>query len=136
MREDLDPREEWTPAKRESPADRPVTDREVPLGGRDTTSMLHAWLDGELAESAVRTGDGARDVEFWLRMNREMQVRRQMTTPTHVIERIMDALPDSVPTITLPWYRKSLEVSPFLAIAAIAAAVAVGMLIASGLHTR
>ena len=33
---------------------RPVADREVPLSRRTTPAQVHAWLDGELPESAVR----------------------------------------------------------------------------------
>ena len=98
MQDNLDPREYRNPSapKGDQPA-RPITDREVPLTGQQTPAAIHSWLDGELSESAVRQSDASRDVDFWLRLDREVQVRRQMTTPAHLYERIMEALPDCRP---------------------------------------
>ena len=76
-------------------ADRPLADREVPLPGAsaDSSMALHAWLDGDLAEGEARRAD-QRQVEFWNRLNSETERRRRMTTPAHVADRIMAALPD------------------------------------------
>jgi hypothetical protein len=106
---------------------RPITDREVPLTGQQTPSAIHAWLDGELSESAVRQSDASRDVDFWLRLDREVQVRRQMTTPVHLHERIMEALPTAAPAVTEPWYSRSFSLTPAVAIAAAAGAIAIGV---------
>ena len=129
MRENLDPRDWESPAQRDVPADRPLADREVPLGGRDMPAMIHAWLDGELPETSVRHGDGARDVDFWLRVDREMAMRRRMTTPVGVLERVMEAIPSAVPNASLPWHRREITVSPLAALAFTAFAMAVGVLV-------
>ena len=63
-----------------SEIERPLTDREVPLvqpdTGRQLSPAVHAWLDGELPEAAVRHGDTQRDVEFWKRMAQVTETRR------------------------------------------------------------
>lgn len=132
MLDNLDPRERRTevtaPTSREVPAARPIIDREVPLTGRATPDAIHAWLDGEVAEAAVRHGDTARDVDFWLRIERDVQVRRQMKTPVHVMERIMEALPADAPEAA-SWWRRTLSVSPMVALVATLGAVAVGAVI-------
>ncbi len=74
MQDNLDPREYRNPSAPKSgdmPA-RPITDREVPLTGQQTPTAIHSWLDGELSESAVRQSDASRDVDFWLRLDREV----------------------------------------------------------------
>lgn len=130
MLDNLDPKEgrteQPTRTSRDTSAQRPIADREVPLTGRATPAAVHAWLDGELPESAVRHGDAAHDVEFWLRIEREVEVRREMKTPVHVYQQIMDSLPMTAPEAT-PWWRRRFAVSPAVAIAATAGAVAVGM---------
>lgn len=129
MLDNLDPRErridQPTPATREFPVARQIADREVPLTGRTTPESIHAWLDGELAETAVRQSDAVRDVDFWLRIEREVQVRREMKTPVHVMERIMESLPSHAPDAA-PWWRRQITMSPMIAIAAAMGAVAVG----------
>ncbi|HEX8718794.1 MAG TPA: hypothetical protein VF722_17635 [Gemmatimonadaceae bacterium] len=93
---------------------------------------IHAWLDGEVPESAVRRADTAHDVEFWNRIEKDVEVRRQMKTPVHVYAQIMDSLPEKVPQVT-PWWRTEHAVSPMLLIAAgvglLAVGVAVGALL-------
>ena len=58
--------------------ERPLADREVPLGHQETDARVlapavHAWLDGELPEASVRKGETARDVEFWKQINVEVE---------------------------------------------------------------
>ncbi len=139
MLDNLDPIEHRTPPapKAGESAHRPITDREVPLTGHHTPAAIHAWLDGELAESAVRQSDSSRDVDFWLRLDREVQTRRQMTTPDHLYEKIMDALPAAAPSVSEPWWNRSFTLTPAVAIAAAAGAVAVGLAVgATVFHGR
>lgn len=131
MIDNIDPRERPAgapaPARREAPAARPLADREVPIEGHAAPS-INAWLDGDIPESAVRHGDAVRDVDFWLRIEREVEVRREMKTPVHVYQQIMESLPLATPPTT-PWWRRTIEVSPMVALTAAAAAVAVGVVI-------
>ena len=91
---------------------RPVADREVPLSRRTTPAAVHAWLDGELPEAAVRKGDTAKDVEFWQMIAQETSQMRHMRTPAHVEAMIMDALPQTAPQAVSPWYRRELVMTP------------------------
>jgi len=105
----------------------PLSDREVPLGRRRTPAAVHAWLDGELPETEVRRGDTQRDVEFWNRIAEQAEARRQMRTPAHLQAQIMAALPQAAPAAdTTPWYSKSIELAPVVAILGGAALVAAG----------
>ena len=135
MLENTNPREHRTGPGRErtpeiattpSPS-RQVADREVPLKRHRTPSAIHAWLDGELPETAVRRGGTVRDVEFWHRIDKEMERRRQMRTPTHVHEQIMQALPQTTPRVTTPWWRRPLSVSPVVVAGASAGLLALGV---------
>jgi len=137
MLDNLDPRDsrpdEPARTRGDAPAPvRPVSDREVPLAGGTAMADIHAWLDGEVPESAVRRADTAHDVEFWNRIEKDVEVRRQMKTPVHVYAQIMDSLPEKVPQVT-PWWRTEQTVSPMLLIAAgvglLALGVAVGALL-------
>ncbi len=110
-------------------ADR-LIDREVPLPQQQTTereypAAIHAWLDGELPEAAVRKGETARDVEFWHRLNAEVDRRRQTQSPVGLEARIMAALPQTAPQVITPWFRREFVVTPVSAIAAVAGLVAV-----------
>jgi len=88
---------------------RPPADREVPLDRHGTLSAaVHAWLDGELAESAVRKGDTAKDVEFWQMIGQETAQMRRLRTPAHVEALIMDALPQTAPPAVTPWHRREI----------------------------
>jgi hypothetical protein len=113
---------------RRTEIERPLADREVPLPQPETARVLspalHAWLDGELPEAAVRRGDMQRDVDFWKRMAQVTDTRRQMVTPTHVQQRIMDALPHNVPQVITPWYRREFVLTPAAALGAAGALVA------------
>jgi hypothetical protein len=114
--------------ERRSEVERPLTDREVPLAQPETGRMLsaavHAWLDGELPEAAVRRGETQRDVEFWKRMAEVTEARRHLTTPTHVQQRIMEALPHNVPQLITPWWRREFVITPAAALGAAGALIA------------
>jgi len=137
MQDNLDPKEPVTPRTRETPVEqRPVSDREVPLTSRTITTTLHAWLDGGLAENAVQYGIMAKDAEFWVRLDRELLVRRQMKTPAHVFEQIMGALPDTAPAAETKWHQKSFTVTPMMAIGVAGVALAAGIAIGAALIAR
>ena len=114
--------------ERRIPVERPLTDREVPLPKPDMARVLspaiHAWLDGELPEAAVKRGDMERDVEFWKRMAQVVETRRHVTTPVDMQQRIMDALPHSVPALITPWYRREFVITPAAVLGAAGALVA------------
>jgi hypothetical protein len=114
--------------ERRSEVERPLADREVPLAQPDTGRVLspsvHAWLDGELPEAAVRRGDTQRDVEFWLRVQEATQSRRYLRTPAHVQQRIMEALPHNPPQLITPWWRREFVLTPAAAVGSAAALIA------------
>lgn len=118
--------------------ERPLADREVPLGhqeqdARVLSPAVHAWLDGEIPEATVRKGDTARDVEFWRRVNTEAERRRRMQTPVYMETRIMDALPQTVPAVITPWWRREFVVTPMTAVGAAAALIVAGAAVAAAL---
>ena len=107
--------------------ERPLTDREVPLGQARNMAPIHAWLDGELPESAVRTAESARDVDFWRKVTEETERRRTMKTPAYLEAQIMAALPtettaDGVST----WWAREVTMTPATAAVAAASLLAVG----------
>ena len=141
MLDNLDPREHRTspatPKSRDVPVTRPVADREVPLPRHQIPAAVQAWLDGDLPESAARHADAKGDVEFWLRVDREMQARRELKTPAHVYQQIMDALPQDAPEVEASLWRRPIMVSPAVALATAAGAFAVGVALgAAVLRTR
>ena len=106
---------------------RPVVEREVPLGqqeDRALASAVHAWLDGELPEAAVRKGNTAHDVEFWRTLSSQMERTRRLRTPAHVEAQIMAALPHHAPQLITPWYQREFVITPFAAVSTTAAIVA------------
>jgi hypothetical protein len=105
---------------------RRVSDREVPIGGGGarSTDLVHAWLDGEVAESDVVGADAARQIEFWKRVDRDLEQRRYMTTPADLTQRIMDALPATAPVTATPWWSRPIAMSP-IAVAAAATSLLV-----------
>jgi hypothetical protein len=119
------------PAKARTDKEREVrsaVEREVPLGQHEERVLapsIHAWLDGELPEAAVRKGDTARDVEFWRNLNGQMERARRMRTPDHVEAQIMAALPHHAPQIITPWWEREFVITPFAAVAATAGIIAV-----------
>lgn len=112
--------------RRPSHSERPLADREVPLGPPSTTiaASIHAWLDGETPERDARRGDASRDVEFWKRMDDDLTRRRRMRTPAHLTAQIMEAIPQHAPTMITPWWRREFVVTPSSAIVAAAALMA------------
>ena len=114
----------------------PMSDREVPIDRRRTPVAVHAWLDGELAETEVRRGDTQRDVEFWTRIAEQSETRRQMRTPAHLQAQIMAALPQSTPAMAEPWYRRSMELAPVWALVGGAALLAAGVAIGAAIVAR
>jgi hypothetical protein len=132
MLDNLDPREHRTspatPKSREIPAARPVADREVPIERHEIPAAVQAWLDGDLPESAARHADANGDVvDFWLRVDREVQVRRELKTPTHLYQQIMDALPQDAPETEASLWSRPITMSPAVALATAAGAFAVGV---------
>jgi hypothetical protein len=114
------------PSKRDERS-KVMSDREVPLNRHRTPALVHAWLDGDVAEAEVRQGEMVRDVEFWNRISEQSEARRQMRTPVHLQARIMEALPQTAQvTSAEPWYQRSLEVSPLVAAAVGATMLAIG----------
>jgi hypothetical protein len=117
--------------KRERPEkpERPLADREVPLGPPTSTisEAVHAWLDGDVPESSVRRGEWSRDVDFWKRMNEDLERRRRMRTPAHVQARIMEAIPQHAPSLLTPWWRREFVMTPSSALVAAATLLAVAV---------
>jgi hypothetical protein len=124
-------------------ADAPLADREVPLPGAADAHLAPAvqqWLDGEGSEVAARRAD-ERQVEFWHRLGEEAARRRRMTTPAHVPQRIMEAIPAARMAMASPMATATsvaastaedagrLSLSPVAALAAAAGLVALGFLI-------
>lgn len=115
---------------RHTPAPR-VSDREVPIRRSPRTpASVHAWLDGDLPEAAVRRGDTAKQVEFWKELNSEADKRRHMRTPPHVYQQIMDSLPQTTPRVITPWWRRQFAMTPALALAFGAGMLVIGAAIA------
>jgi hypothetical protein len=118
--------------------ERPMADREVPLGHQETETRVlspavHQWLDGELPEASIRKGDTARDVEFWKNINGEVGRRRRMHTPAYLEARIMDALPRSAPAIITPWYKREFVITPAAAVRAASGLVVVAAAITAAI---
>jgi hypothetical protein len=115
---------------RRSGGERPLSDREVPLGHQEQDARVlapavHSWLDGELPEASVRKGDTGRDVEFWKHINVEVDRRRRMRTPQYLESRIMEAIPQTAPAVITPWWRREFVVSPMAAVGTAAVLIAI-----------
>jgi hypothetical protein len=105
----------------------PVVEREMPLAqhqDRALANSVHAWLDGELPEAAVRSGDTARDVEFWRDVTKRMERSRLVRTPEHVEAQIMAALPHHPPQMISPWWKREFVITPVAAVSVGAALMA------------
>jgi len=119
---------------RRSEKERPLADREVPIGHQEQdvrvlAPAVHAWLDGELPEASVRKGDTARDVEFWKNINVEVDRRRRTHTPTYLEAQIMDALPQTAPQVITPWWRREFVITPMAAVGGAVALLVVGAVV-------
>jgi hypothetical protein len=109
---------------------RPIVEREMPLGQHEDRVLapaVHAWLDGELPEAAVRQGNTARDVEFWRTISGQMDRARRTRTPEHVEAQIMAALPHHAPQVITPWHQREFVITPFAALAVTTAIVALSV---------
>ena len=142
MNDNLNARDDGGDAGRERPRRaseqaQPLSDREVPLGGTTATSeMINSWLDGDTPEPVSVNAESARQVDLWRRIEEESQRRRHLVTPAHVKAQIMAALPADLPQMALPWWKKSIHVSPVVAIAAAAGLVALGAAIGNTMRIR
>ena len=142
MIDNLNARDDGGDAGRERPRRaseqaQPLSDREVPLGGTTATSeMINSWLDGDTPEPVSVNAESARQVDLWRRIEEESQRRRHLVTPAHVKAQIMAALPADLPQMALPWWKKSIHVSPVVAIAAAAGLVALGAAIGNTMRIR
>lgn len=98
--------------------DRPLADREVPLGPPRTSiaDAVHAWLDGDATESQARRTESSRDIDFWKRLDEDLAARRRLRTPAHLQAQIMNALPMHAPTLITPWWKREFVVTPTSAI--------------------
>jgi hypothetical protein len=126
--------------KRERPGspERPLADREVPLGPPSSSiaDAVHAWLDGDAPESQARRAD-SRDVDFWKKLDEDLAARRRLRTPAHLQAQIMNALPMHAPTLITPWWRREFVVTPtnaVIAAATLVVAAAVGTAVMMGLR--
>ena len=111
-------RPDAAPGRSEAPgssASRRMSDQEVPLA-RPLATAVHQWLDGDLPEESVRRAEMARDVDFWKRIETQVDQRRHMRTPPHVINRIMESLPPSTPRVVTPWHRREFVMTPSRAV--------------------
>ncbi|HEY9227075.1 MAG TPA: hypothetical protein VIP11_10540, partial [Gemmatimonadaceae bacterium] len=118
--------------------ERPLADREVPLGQQENEARVlapavHQWLDGELPEASIRKGETARDVEFWKNINVEVERRRRMQTPAYLEARIMEAIPQTAPALISPWYRREFVITPAAAVGAASALIVVAAAITAAL---
>ncbi len=117
-------------ARRRTEEERPLADREVPLGHQEQDARVlapavHAWLDGELPEASVRKGDtGSR------RRILEEDQRRGRTPPPHAHAGVPRgahhgcAAADG-PRLITPWFRREFVVTPKFALTTAAAIVVV-----------
>jgi hypothetical protein len=130
MLDDLNPqggRPESQQPKRARAESQPLTDREVPLGQSRNNAAIHAWLDGELPESAVRTAESARDIDFWRKVTEETDRRRMTKTPAYLEAQIMAALPtDRTADGVQTWWAREVTMTPATAAVAAASLLAVG----------
>lgn len=62
------------------------------------TPAVQAWLDGDEPRDNLNTTDENETAELWTRINTETEQLRRRTTPIHVQQKILSALPDSPPT--------------------------------------
>jgi len=61
------------------------------------TPAVQAWLDGEEPRDHLNTTDENETAELWTRINSETEQLRRRSTPIHVQQKILSALPDLPP---------------------------------------
>jgi len=110
-----------------------MADREVPIELTRTPDLVHAWLDGEIPESSVRGEEAMRHVEFWKRVDSDLEVKRQMHAPADLTDRIMAALPETTPSLVSPWWNRPIEMNPLAVAAAAAGLLALGTALGASL---
>jgi hypothetical protein len=113
-----------------------LADREVPIELTRTPDLIHAWLDGDLAESQVRGSEAARHIEFWKRLDRDLEVRRAAHAPVDLTDRIMAALPEAAPYAVAPWWNRPVAMNPLAVAASAAALLGLGAAIGASLRVR
>ena len=107
-----------------------MPDREVPLPGA-APSLLHQWLDGDVATAIFRaTPGGDEAVDLWNKIHDEAETLRSRTTPLYVHKRIMDALPDDKYRVDQPWYRRPIPMNPAVLAVVAVVLIALGAIIA------
>jgi hypothetical protein len=143
MLDNLNARDDGGDAGRERPRraseqSQPLSDREVPISssGTATSEMINSWLDGDAPEPVAVNAESARQIDLWRRIEQESERRRHLVTPAHVKAQIMAALPADLPQVALPWWKKSIQVSPVVALAAAAGLVALGAAIGTSVRLR
>jgi hypothetical protein len=110
-----------------------MADREVPIELSRTPDLVHAWLDGEIPESAVRGAEAVQHVEFWKQLDRELEVRREARAPADLVARIMTALPATAPQAAESWWNRPVSMNPVAVAAAAAGLLALGAAIGANL---
>ncbi len=116
------------PVQRKEKTNEQLYDREVPLNGGPTHSLLHEWLDGEVDAMRASEVEGKSKVELWTRINAESEMLRRRVTPVGVQQRIMASLPDTPGTAT-SWWKNQLTLTPVSAIVIGVALLAIGALV-------
>jgi hypothetical protein len=122
------------PARKD--AEHASQEREVPFGPRaEIADAVHAWLDGVTTEDEVVRAEWTRDVDFWKRVDDDLEPRRRLKTPAGLSTRIMNAIPQRIPVMLTPWWRRELVVTPATALLALlATAIASAFLTAAALR--
>ena len=121
------------PVQRKEKANEQLYDREVPLSGGATHSLLHEWLDGEVDAFRASEVEGKSKVELWTRINAESEMLRRRTTPVGVQQRIMASLPDTPGTAT-SWWKNPMTITPVTAVVIGVALLAIGALVIQALR--
>jgi anti-sigma factor RsiW len=121
------------PVQRKDKPTEQLYDREVPLNGGATHSLLHDWLDGEVDVMRASEVEGKSKVELWTRINAESEMLRRRVTPVGVQQRIMASLPDT-PGTASSWWKHQLTITPVAAVAIGVALLAIGALIIQALR--
>jgi hypothetical protein len=117
-------------------ADNPGADQPEKRPHRKTppaTPAVQAWLDGEPEKDRLLNPDEQETAELWTRINSETERLRRRSTPIHVQQKILSALPDEPPSsgvagFPMPDKSGSLKLRVSTAILVGAALLAVGAL--------